>query len=458
MKRFAPGPKGHPLFGCFADFRDRPLQLLAECRADYGPVVQLPVGFGASFCLAFDPVDLEKIFHGEHFGRSDIAGAFKPLAGGSMIIADGETWQAQRRAVIPSFALPRMRTLAPRVEAIAERTVASWAARSGKHGGIDLQSELVGYAMSVLTEFLFGSEIAPSAIQRIGHWWPLSLRYMNVRLSQPIPLPDWLPTPNNRRLHHAAGQIAQVLLEVIERHRATPDASNGGFLSDLIAYRDEGSGQPLPDARILQEIMGVFLAGFDTVASGMMWTLYDLARHRDWQGAVRHELAGALPGGARLDLRDFPLLDQVFSESLRLSPSLWLVDRKTNQETRLGDCLIPAGTNIITSPWVTHRDPALWPDPEHFNPLRFSAGADAQRPKYAYFPFGGGRMKCIGIGLAKMQLRALVSQTLARFELSEDPERPAEIEPAFVLRTRSGLHIKLRDRIAQHAPANPATA
>src|SRR5690606_31235523 len=274
-----------------------------------------------------------------------------------------------------------------------------------------------------------GREIDAGAIARIGHWWPLSLRYMNVRLSQPIPLPDWLPTPNNRRLRQAAGQIAQVLLDVIEQHRVAPQASNGGFLSDLIAYRDETTGQALPDRLILQEIMGVFLAGFDTVASGMMWTLYDLARHRDWQGAVRHELANLPAGGSRLDLQDCPLLDQVFCESLRLSPSLWLVDRKTNEDTRLGDHLIPAGTNIITSPWVTHRDPALWPDPERYDPMRFRAGADAQRPKYAYFPFGGGRMKCIGIGLAKLQLKALASSALARFDLSCDPARPAEIEP-----------------------------
>lgn len=445
MNAFAPGPRGHMLFGCSERFRNEPLALLNECRQRYGTLVRLPVGFGASFCLAFDPADLDTIFQGENFGRSDIAAAFGPLAGGSMIIADGQKWKEQRKAVIPSFALPRLRALAQNVDALAHERVADWANRVDHNGDIDLQHEMVDYAMDVLTHFLFGHRIGAQAIARISHGWTLSLRYMNIRLSSPVPLPDWLPTPNNRRLHTAAGQIATVLLEIIAQHRSSSPASAGGFLDDLINYRDE-QGQALDDQHILREIMGVFLAGFDTVASAMMWTLGDLAKHPGWQQAVRDEL-NSVATSSRLDLKDTPVLEQCFNESMRLSPPLWLIDRKAAQPCMLGGQRVPGGTNIIMSPWVTHRDPSFWERPLDYHPEHFAATAPS-RPKYAFFPFGGGRMKCIGIGLAHLQLKSLLRQVLTHYELNVRPEHLPEIEPAFVLRTRNGLKTSLTRRVA----------
>lgn len=450
MMAFAPGPRGHVLFGCAQQFRERPLALLDECHQRYGTLVRLPVGFGMAFCLAFDPHDLATIFHSDNFGRSDVAKAFEPLAGGSMIIADGDRWKEQRKAVMPSFALPRLRALAQVVDDLAAERVAGWQHHHRAGAPLDLQAQMVAYAMDVLTHFLFGRRIDAQAIARIADGWTQSLYYMNIRLSAAVPVPDWLPTPNNRRLHRAASLIADVLLEIISEQRQRQGSQDGGFLGDLIGYRDE-RGHALQDARILREIMGVFLAGFDTVASAMMWTLNDLTNHPQWQSRVADELAR--PGQEpRLDLKDTPLLEQCFNESMRLSPPLWLVDRKAKASCILGGQRIPAGTNIITSPWVTHRDPRYWATPLRFNPEHFSAHAP-ERPKYAYFPFGGGRMKCIGIGLAHLQLKAIVRHALGHFELAPAADHVPQIEPAFVLRTRDGLKVTLTRREARRATA-----
>lgn len=442
--RFAPGPSGHPLFGCSREFRDAPLALLLSCRERYGEVVQLPLGFGVSFCLVFGPNDLEKVFHERHFGRSDIAALFEPLAGGSMIIADGEQWKRQRKAIAPSFTQDRLRLLAERVDAEAAQTAQHWLDVARRGGRIDLQIELVSYAMSSLTIFLFGRPLTPQEVAVVSPAWTQSLVCMNRRISQPVPLPTWLPTPNNRLLVKSAGAIGNVLLEIIRERRSHPGRFEaGGFLSDLLAYTDSDTGEGLGDEYILREIMGVFLAGFDTVASAMMWTFYYLSRHSDWQERVRTELTLApAPAQGRIDFDDTPMLEYVFSESIRLSPPLWLVDRKNGETIELGGYMLPAGTNVITSPYVTHRDAVYWPDPERFDPKRFVHERVESRPKYAYFPFGGGRMKCIGIGLAQLEMKAIARHVLDRLNLSPDPFFSHEIEPAFVLRTRHGMRVR----------------
>jgi cytochrome P450 len=188
----------------------------------------------------------------------------------------------------------------------------------------------------------------------------------------------------------------------------------------------------------------------------MMWTFDFLSRDQEWQDRVRADVAALPPAAeARCDLADCPLLDRAFSESIRLMPPLWLVDRKNAEEVTLGGHTIPAGTNIITSPYVTHRDPALWPQPLRFDPDRFLPEASAGRPKFAYFPFGGGRMKCIGILLAQLEMKAIARHVLRHVRLMGGP--PAELESSFVLRTRSGLPVTVLP-LSTRSAAAPAVA
>jgi cytochrome P450 len=443
-KHFAPGPQGKFGLGCFAEFRDSPLELLQQCHRQYGDVVRLPLGLGMHCALIFHPRDLEQVFHGEQFGRSDLSMLFEPLAGGSMIIADGETWKQQRRKVAPTFTLARQRNLAHAVEKEAETLATRWHPNTQQTNTVDLQTELVSYAMKTLSIFLLGRTLKASEIQTIMPAWTESLICMNRRLSQPVPIPMFIPTRNNRNLNRSATSIRNVLLAITEENRTNPeDFDPHSLLSNLIAQcHQEQSNQH--DLEIVQEIMGVFLAGFDTIASAMMWTMHFLSLHPTWQHLVREELQNCTSSLADvMDLRDTPILSRVFNESMRLMPPLWLVDRKCNISTELGGHTIPAGTNIITSPYVTHRSPTWWEQAEKFDPDRFLPEALALRPKYAHFPFGGGRMKCIGLALAALEIKALFRTVLTNMHIEPVEPNHIEIEPAFVLRTRRGLPVRV---------------
>lgn len=459
--RFANGPTGSRLFGCSAEFRDQPLELLLRCRREYGRLVELPMGLGQSICLVFDPVDLEEVFKGSQYGRSDLAAMFEPVAGGSMIIADGDVWKRQRKIVAPSFGQERLRALCGMIDEEARELATRWLNAAMRGAPVDLQSELMSYAMLIVTMFMFGRKLTDREVEVIAPAWTESLVHISRRLAQTVPLPMWVPLTTHRRLRHCAGVISGTLLGVVrERRDGRGTYLTEGFLGHLLAHRDEETGRGLSDEEIVREMMGTFLAGFDTVASGMMWTYHYMSRHPQWQERVREEMA-AVPDSSiqRFDLSDCPMLDQVYSESVRLMPPLWLVDRKNNEPVTLSGHQIPSGTNIITSPYVTHRDPAIWDMPYEFRPERFAAGNGEQRHKFAYFPYGGGRMKCIGIALGMLEIKAIMRHTLPllRFE----PLDEVVLSPVFGLRTTNGLRVTVKPTgVAQraHVPVAAAAA
>lgn len=456
--RFADGPTGSKLFGCSAEFRDRPLDLLMRCRRDYGPLVELPMGLGMSVCLVFDPPDLDEVFMGRQYGRSDLAAMFEPVAGGSMIIADGEIWKRQRKIVAPSFGQERLRALCGMIDREAGELAARWQAAAARGEPIDLQAEMMAYAMSNVTMFMFGRKLDEREVAAISPAWTESLVHISRRMAQAVPLPMWLPIATHRRLRHCAGIISDTLLAIIRERRAgRGEYLIEGLLGHLLAHRDEDSGEGLSDQEIVREMMGTFLAGFDTVASGMMWTFHYMNLHPQWQERVREEMA-QMPESAiqRFDLNDCPALDQVYSESIRLMPPLWLVDRKNNEPVELSGRAIPAGTNIITSPYVTHRDPALWDAPEEFRPQRFAPGQAEQRHKYAYFPYGGGRMKCIGIALGLLEIKAIMRHALPLLRFA--PLDEVELSPVFGLRTLNGLRVQVTPVAAPRAHARAPLA
>ncbi|WP_069470643.1 cytochrome P450 [Candidatus Marithrix sp. Canyon 246] len=434
-----PGPHGDRLLGNLRAFRNRPLQLLLQCRCEYGDVVKLRLG-PFSVYLVFNPQDIVRVFDDKSFGRSDFSALFEPLAGGSMIIADGEQWLRQRHRVAPAFNKNRLAMLAPQIHKNAVEIVEQWETEQQAGHLIDVQEAMVGYAMKVITHFLFGSGLDNKMLVAVAKAWSMSLKSMNYRMSEALPLPLWVPTRNNRHLRSAANEISKIILDIIAQQRKTPDDS-GSFLSTLLHNRDQDS--ELKDQEILHEIMGIFLAGFDTVAIAMVWTLYYLARYPDIQTQVRQEMLTTLKETkeGHLGFANLPYFDNVFSEAIRLRPPLWLVDRKSSTETELGGYHIPPNSNIILSPYVTHRDSRFWDNPAVFNPARFEH--TEEREKYAYFPFGGGHMRCIGIGLTKLEAQIIIGEILKRYRIELSALHPVEIDCLFVLRSKEGLWMRL---------------
>jgi cytochrome P450 len=258
---------------------------------------------------------------------------------------------------------------------------------------------------------------------------------------------DRLPLPANRRYGEGVRRLERVVYRLIAERRSG-GSEHDDLLGILMAARDEESGAGMSDRQVRDEVMTFLLAGYMTTANALSWTWYLLARHPEVVARLEDEVeqvaGGRLPGHG--DLSRLRYVTAVARESLRLYPPAWLFEREAVADDQIGGFRIPAGSVVLVSPFVTHRHPAFWDDPERFDPERFTAERTAPRPKHAYLPFGAGRRSCIGSAFALMELVLVVATIAQRYRLQLASDEPVELAPLMTLRPRGSIPVRLRPR------------
>jgi cytochrome P450 len=268
-------------------------------------------------------------------------------------------------------------------------------------------------------------------------------RLLSDYMYAPFP-PLNVPTPRTRRLKAAHRTLDQVVHGIIAQHRQQ-NTDTGDLLSMLLVVRDEETGQGMNDQQVHDEVMTLLLAGHETVSIALTWTWYLLSQHPAVERRLHTELDEVLAGQTpRVDhLVKLSYTRMVIEEALRLYPPAWIFGRKALADDEIGGYFIPANSMIVLSPYVTHRHPAFWEDPEVFDPERFAPERSASRPHYAYFPFGGGPRLCIGSNFALMEMQLILATIAQRHKLRLVPGRPVEPEALLSLRPRYGLPMTL---------------
>jgi cytochrome P450 len=232
-----------------------------------------------------------------------------------------------------------------------------------------------------------------------------------------------------------------MLGKVAER---TIDSGND-LVGMLLAAQDAGTGERMTDRQVRDEVMTIFLAGHETTSVALTWTFYLLSQHPAVAAKLRSELDAVLGGRAPTvdDLANLPYNRMVIDEALRLYPPAWVLSRTPLADDVIGGYRIPKGSNVFLSPYVTHRHPAFWDDPERFDPERFTPERAAGRPRFAYFPFGGGPRQCIGNNFALLEAQLLLATIFQRYRLELWPEHQVGLLPLITLRPKGGLPIGL---------------
>jgi cytochrome P450 len=252
-----------------------------------------------------------------------------------------------------------------------------------------------------------------------------------------MPLPLALPSPANLRFRRALRRLHAVVQQVVERRR-----QSGAERDDLLGALRQGlDGRALRD-----ELVTFLLAGHETTANALTWTFHLLGRHPEIAARLRGEIDGAL-GGRPPALDDLPRLGyarRVLEEAMRLYPPVWVIDRNTIAEDAIGCYRIRAGTLVMLSQYVTHRHPAFWPDPERFDPDRFTPEASRSRPRFAYFPFAGGPRNCIGSQFALTEATLVLAGLAARFSLTPVAGHAVELNPSVTLRPRREVPMQVK--------------
>jgi cytochrome P450 len=370
----------------------------------------------------------------------------------SLIVVEGAEWLRQRRLAQPAFHPRRFGQYAEVVVQLAER----WRARVGGAGrpAFDIVQELTELSLAINTTMLFGADVHEAA-PRIADAVTLLAAIAPREFTQPFTLPDWLPLPGKARKRWAIRYLDETVRSLIRRWR-DEGKDHGDLLSMfLLAVDEEGDGRRMTDEEARDSLVTMLLAGHDTVAAGIVWTWYALARHPEVEAKVVEEVETTL-GNRPATFADLPrltYLDRVVKETLRLyPPAPTVLTRQTLSEVEIGGYRLPKGSLVHPFASVTQRDPRWFPEPEKFDPDRFLPGKLEQLPQFAYFPFGGGPRVCIGNSLAMMVMTLVTATVWQRLRLTLAPDQePVEWQLLMSLRPKGELRMSVTERARELA-------
>ena len=446
MPSFAsiPHPKQLPLLGSFHHRFRSPLQFFERLKADHGDIARFNI-FNERLVLFNDPAIINEFLVTKQasFRKGRALEGARVFLGNSLLVSEGTEHTRQRKLIQPAFHRGR---IAGYAKVMAERT-RDWtdARRDGEE--IDLAVEMNRLTLAVVGETLFGSGVGTEANEIAGALTVIIDNFNRMFI------PGWrflrhIPIPANLRLMDAQKRLDRTIYGLIACRRAE-GGDRGDLLSMLLAAEDaDDPNRRLADTEVRDQAMTLFLAGHETTANALAWTWHLLSLHEPVRARLQAEVDAVL-GPDRLptldDVAKLPYATAVFSESMRLFPPVWVVGRRAIEDVTLGDYEVPARTIVLASQYMMHRDPRFWPRPAEFLPERWlDEAAQAARPKFSYFPFGGGARICIGDGFAWTEGVVLLAVMARRWRLEPVPGHPVDVNPTVTLRPKHGLKMIVR--------------
>lgn len=401
--------------------------------------------------LLNDPADIGEVLIDKagFFGKDRTQKRMKILLGEGMITSDGENHNRGRRIAAPAFHRRRIERYAAKIAELAGGLPAHW--QPGAE--LNIAAEMMRLALQITARTLFDTEVT-AEIHEINDQVNIimDLYHFLVTLPRAERLLD-TPLPQMRRFRAAKKRLDEVVDGMIQARRteANPDC-HADLLSMLVAARDdqaEGDGHKLDAQQIRDQVLTLFLAGFETVANALAWTWLLLGQNPEAETRLHSELDAVL-GGRLPTLDDIPQLEytaMVLSESMRLYPPAWAMGREVLQDVSIGPYRFRKGTMVFFSQYIVQRDPRWFPDPERFCPERFTPEAKAGRPRFAYFPFGGGGRQCIGESFAWMEAILALATIAQRWRVELIASQKIELQPKITLRPKNGIRVRVIPRV-----------
>lgn len=372
---------------------------------------------------------------------------FRQVVGEGLVTSRGELWRRQRRLIQPSFSRDALAELAELIVELSAATLDEWPTRVPEGEAFDIFPELLRLTLEIIGRGLFAVEFGDHRARISTEAFGDSLEIVGKRVGEIAVPPAWLPTPGNRRLARSIRALEAVVDEIVAKRRRSGELGDD-LLGVLLRAEDE-QGESMRPEQLRDEVLTMFLAGHETTAVALTWTLWLLAQNPEAKARLIDELDRVLAGRppTLADLADLPWTKQVFQESMRLFPPAWSGARDCVAADTLGPGLpVEPGDRVLNIIWLTHRHPEFWSEPERFDPERFDPDEVAARHNFAYTPFSAGPRRCVGLHLANMEAQLVLASLLSRYEI--DVVEGFVAEPDFLLTTRpkAGLQVRWRRR------------
>lgn len=440
-----PGPKGHPLVGVLPEYSRDPLGFLTQWAREYGDAVTL-YGFRKAYLFSHpDAIEEILVTQQSHMRKDRLLGIVGKVLGNGLVVSEGDFWRKQRHLMQPAFHRERITAYGNLMIEQTQTLTASW-----QNGEIrNLGQDMMALTLKVATQAFFGTDVPMAmheieqAMLRVQQQFDLRTRHMLLYL-----LPDPIPTPNNLRYRRAVQELDQLVYRLIEQRRNDP-VERGDLLSILLTLRDE-AGEGMSNQQLRDEVMTFLLAGHETTALTLTWALTLLSQHPDVETTLLNKLQTVL--GERpptpADLPQLHYTDWVIREAMRLYPPIWAMGRYVASDCEIGGYPITAGSNVVISQYIVHRDPRWFDEPTRFKPERWANDLAKRLPPFAYFPFGGGSRVCIGKAFAMMEAVLVLATLMQQFHLELLPGQEIVPWAAFTLRPKQEIKVRLQRRLA----------
>ncbi len=419
---------------------------LQKLRARYGNMMCLKFGSHLQYIFA-DPDAVRDVtvtqaakFH-KDASYKDAKRGLARFMGNGLVTSDGEFWRRQRRMVAPALHAKRVMSYGEATVAHTRDLLNGW--RDGV--ALDLGLEMNRLTLNIIAETLFHANVSGEFKQVVS-----ALNTMQRVAGEPsrIPLPAWLPLPKDFESSRATRTLDTIIYRIINERRASNE-DKGDLLSMLLLAEDD-DGKRMTDREARDEAVTLFLAGQETTANALKWTWILLAQNPDVEAKLHHELDTVLAGQPPTvaDLERLPYTDQVIKELMRVYPPVPGFGRRAIADVEVGGYTIPKNAEVLIMTYLMHHDPQTFPDPERFDPERFSAANEAAIPKYAYIPFGSGPRICIGNAFAMMESRLILATIASRYAISLKTGYKPEMLPLVTLNPKGALPVTLHARKA----------
>ncbi len=433
-----PGPPGLPLIGNFLTVQRDPLGTMARVHQKFGDVARMRLG-PYNFVLLNDPADIRHVLVKNHgnYHKSPTYELLRPILGNGLVTSEGSFWRRQRKLAQPAFHHKRLIGFAETMTALSLEMVEQWSAQPR---GIDAHQAMMNLTLRIVGHTLMSTEFGGDA-SSIGRALTTVLEFFgNNQLL--LFLPTWFPLPGKRKAAKACETLDQIVLNMIETRRQSTEEHHD-LMAILMAATGEDDEDRMTDLQLRDELMTMVLAGHETTANALSWAIYLLGKHPDVAAKLRMEVDEVLEGRPPTleDLGNLEYVDCVIKEAMRVYPPVWIYERLSLGDDRLGGYDVAKGSVVAICPWTLHRNPEVFPDPERFDPERFRPAVASERDKYAYLPFGTGPRTCIGNAFAMMEAKIILSVIAQRFDLSLRPGQRIVPEPGVTLRPKSGVWI-----------------
>jgi cytochrome P450 len=433
--------------------RRDPTGVFLDAAQRCGEVAYFRIGPHHAYLLT-NPAHIRHVLqdNARNYHKSLLYDKLKVAVGDGLLTSEESYWLRQRRLAQPAFHRQRIAGLASVMAQAAQELTVRWETIAAHEPEIDVAHDMMRLTQAIVLRTLLGADLGPF-VGKLDHAWSLVNEHIGDSFWSLGLTARW-PTPKNLRFRRALAVLDGAVLHIIEaRHRAGREGDD--LLSMMMFARDEDTGQTMSDRQLHDEVMTMLLAGHETTSVALAWTWYLLSQNHAARRRMETELDGVLAGRppAYADLASLPYSRMVIEEALRLYPPAWGISREAVTPDDIGGYHLPRGWLVFVIPFVMHRLPAYWENPETFDPDRFTPERAATRPKFVYLPFGAGPRQCIGNQFAMMEAHLIVATLAQRYQLELVPEHRVEPWALVTLRPRNGIRMRIRPRTAAPAQA-----